>query len=104
MTDTPFDIAREELKVLGVVLRKGQGEYRVSRRPGTPSSEFVTDDLTDAITRGREMAEQALNLPEPPLGPTGQSRSRRNRMYHHNRKLAARRSKRRTKEPTQLPP
>jgi hypothetical protein len=104
MNDTPFHIACEELKMLGVVLRKGQGEYRVNYRSGTAESEFVTDDLTDAIAHGREMAERVLNRPEPPLGPTGPSRSRRSRMNRHNRKLGARRSKRRTKVPTRFPP
>lgn len=98
MNDAPFHIACEELKMLGVVLRKGQGEYRVNHRGGTATSEFLTDDLTDAITRGREMAAERPNRPEPPLGPTGPNSSRRSRMYRHNRRLAARRAKRQTKE------
>lgn len=98
MSDTPFHIACEELKVLGVVLRKGQGQYRVNHRGGTLASEFFTDDLTDAIARGREMALQVSKRADPPLGPTGPSRSRRSRMYRHNRRLAARRSKRQTEE------
>jgi hypothetical protein len=98
MNDTPFQIACHELKKLGVVLRKGQGEYRVNHRGGAAVNEFVTDDLTQAMTRGLEMAELARSRPEPPLGPTGPSRSRRGRMYYHNRKLAARRSKRQKKE------
>lgn len=104
MNDTRFHIACEELKMLGIILRKGQGEYRLNHRGGAPASEFVTDDLTDATTRGREMATRAPDRPEPPLGPTGPSHSRRSRMYRHNRKLAARRSTRRTKKPTKLPP
>jgi hypothetical protein len=98
MNHTPFHIVCEELKMMGVVLRKGQGEYRVNSRDGATATEYVTDDLTDAVDRGREMAAQVRNRSEPPLGPTGPNRSRRSLMCQHNRKLAARRSRRQTKE------
>jgi hypothetical protein len=51
--------------------------YRVNYRHGTPTTEFVTDDLNEGLARGREMATPAGKPTDPPLGPTGRSRSQR---------------------------
>jgi hypothetical protein len=89
-SDTPFQDAHAELKSLGLVLRYAPGEYRVNFRNGRPETEFITDDLQEALARGREMASHPPPEPAPPVGPLG-PRSRRGTMYRHNRKLAARR-------------
>jgi hypothetical protein len=90
MTAAPFQTACHELKAIGIVLRKEPGLYRVNFRNGPAATEYVTDNLQDAIARGRDMAAQAPAPTAPPLGPMG-PRSRRGIMYRHNRKIAARR-------------
>src|ERR1700679_2583892 len=97
MNHTPFQIVVNEVKMLGLILRKGQGEYGVNNRDGPLASEYVTDDLTDAVKRGREMAAQSPKQSEAPMGPTGPRTARRSRMYRHNRKVAARRLRIRAK-------
>jgi hypothetical protein len=91
MNSTPFQTAFDELKALGLVLRQEPGQYRVNFRNGTARTEYMTDDLRDAVTQGREMAAHPPPPSDPPLGPTGPRSSRRGLMYRHNRKDAARR-------------
>lgn len=85
----PFQTTFDELKTLGLVLRQTPGEYRVNFRHGSEATEYITDDLQDALARGREMAAQQPSF-APPLGPVGPRSSRRGKMYRHNRKIAAR--------------
>jgi hypothetical protein len=94
MNSTPFQAAFDELKALGLTLLQEPGQYRVNFRNGKALSEYTTDDLQDAITQGREMAEQGPPPTELPLGPTGPRFTRRGFMYRHNRKDAARRRRR----------
>ena len=91
MNTTPFQAAFDELKALGLILWQEPGQYRVNFRDGTALTEYMTDDLRDAIEQGRKMAAQGPPITEPPLGPTGPRSTRRGVMYRHNRKLAARR-------------
>jgi len=94
MTIPAFQTAFDELKTLGLVLRREPGEYRVNFPHGTEATEYITDDLQDALSRGREMAECPPPRELPPLGPMGR-RTRRGDMYKHNRSVAARRGHRR---------
>lgn len=92
---SPYLRARDELKALGMKLRLVPGEYRVNFKHGTPETEYVTEDLRDALRYGREMAKgKHPEPPEPPLGPTGRPNSRYAQMCRQNRKVAARRAKR----------
>jgi hypothetical protein len=95
---SPFQIAFEELHELGLVLKQTPGEYRVNYQGGTSATEYRTDELQDAVQRGREMAERAPPAEPPPLGPTGPRGTRRYLMYRHNKKLAARRAKKVTRQ------
>jgi hypothetical protein len=54
----PLQLAYDELKAKHVRLEQAPGEYRVDFAEGAPSTEYRTDDLTDAPRRGREMAAQ----------------------------------------------
>ena len=89
-----FQAVSDELRTLGLVLEQAPGEYRVNFPHGTAETEFITDDLQDALDRGREMAEKPPPLPELPFGPMGH-RTRRGAMYRHNKAVAARRGHRR---------
>ena len=88
---SPFEIARAELEALGVVLTSVPGEYRVNFRKGRADTEYLTDDLQDALAHGRAMAAAPPAPSLPPLGPTGSRGTLRGTMYRHNRKLAAKR-------------
>jgi hypothetical protein len=94
MTVSLFQTVADELRTLGLVLERAPGEYRVNFPHGTADTEYITDDLQDALDRGREMAKNPPPLPEVPLGPMGR-RTRRGDMYKHNRAVAARRGHRR---------
>ncbi len=92
MDRTPFQIAYDELKALGLVLTCEPGCYRVNFRNGTAATEYCAEELPDALAHGREMAaEERPQTAALPLGPTGSRNSRRGLIYRHNRKLAARR-------------
>jgi hypothetical protein len=91
--NTVFQTVSDELRALGLVIQRRPGEYRVNFPHGTAATEYMTDDLQDALNRGREMAEHPPPLPDAPLGPVGR-RTRRGDMYKHNRKVAARRRRR----------
>jgi len=87
-----FQSAYDELRARGVVLKQGPGEYRLNYPNGTAATEYITDDLQDALRYGREMATKTPHAAPLPLGPTGgNARSRRGLMYRHNRMIAARR-------------
>jgi hypothetical protein len=94
VTASLFQAAFDELKALGLLLRQAPGEYRVNFPRGSAETEYITDDLQDALDRGREMAEEPRPVPEVPLGPMGR-RTRRGDMYRHNRTVAARRRQKR---------
>jgi hypothetical protein len=94
MTTAAFQAACDELRALGLLLRQSPGEYRVNFPHGTAATAYVTDDLQDALKRGREMAENPLPAPDAPLGPMGR-RTRRGDMYRHNRMVAATRRRKR---------
>jgi hypothetical protein len=48
--------AKNELRALGVVITKKDGEYRVNRRGAGEGPAYYTDDLRDAVATGRRMA------------------------------------------------
>jgi hypothetical protein len=96
MNTTPFQTACEKLKALGLVLQQAPGHYLVNFRNGTTDTEYQTENLDDALQRGKEMAAQPSPAREPPLGPTGPRSKTRAFMYSHNKRVAARRAGRRT--------
>lgn len=98
MNTTPFDIAFNELRKLGLVLQQAPGHYRVNYRHGTTATEYQTEDLFDALEQGRAMALNPPPRPEPPPGPTKARSRRRAFMLAHNNRFEARRRKRRAKE------
>jgi hypothetical protein len=93
---TPFQIAYDRMKALGLVLQQAPGQYRVNFTHGSHATEYVTDDLQDALKHGREMAQEAPPRPDPPLGPTRGTAyaKRRAIMYRHNNKIAKKRRER----------
>jgi hypothetical protein len=87
-----FDAAYKHLRSLGIQISYCGSEYRVNRRGGHLNTERITDDLSEAIRIGEEMATHRPPLAPQPLGPMGK-RTRRSEMYRHNRKIAAQRAK-----------
>ena len=49
--------ARAELRPLGIVLTKRDGEFRVTRKGVGEIPAYHTDDLADAVATGRKLAE-----------------------------------------------
>ena len=96
MKTTPLETISQELRALGLQLQHGGGEYRVNFRNASAATEYRTDDLFEALEQGRMMAANPHILPDPPLGPTGPRSRRKAFMYSHNKRIAARRGKRRT--------
>jgi len=47
--------AKEQLRPIGVVLAKRDGEYRVNRKGAAERSAYYTDDLWDAVATGQTM-------------------------------------------------
>lgn len=94
---TLYRDAKDRLKALGLTLSKAGAEYRVNFPHGGASTEYVTDDLDDAVKEGERMAEHSPPPKLPPLGPLGPKGTRRGLMYRHNRKLAARRKRQSSK-------
>ena len=45
--------AKNELRVIGVVLTKRDGEYRAVKRGGTEASAYYTDDLRDVVSTAK---------------------------------------------------
>lgn len=81
------------MKALGLLLRQAPGQYRVNFAQGRAATEYLTDDLEDALNHGRAMAKHAPPPALPPLGPTKGTAygKRRAEMYRHNNKIAKKR-------------
>ena len=94
MKTTLLETISEELRSLGLELQQGAGEYRINYRYGTAATEYQTDDLFEALERGRVMASNPPPRPDPPLGPTGPKSPWKACMYAHNKRDAAKRWKR----------
>jgi hypothetical protein len=56
---TLFKAARDELHALGLVIRQAPGQYRVNFPDADDATEYVTDDLQDALNHGRAIATEA---------------------------------------------
>ena len=50
--------AKHELRGVGVIISKKDGEYRVNRRGAGEGPAYYTDDLTDAVMTGRAMGRR----------------------------------------------
>ena len=83
--------ASEELRACGMQIISKPGEYRVNYRGGKEATAYYTDDLADALSTGKIMAETPPAPPLPPLGPVGRRNTKRGLIMRHNRKIAARR-------------
>ena len=92
--------AAEALKACGMQIASQPGEYRVNYRGGREATAYYTDDLADALSTGKIMAQTPPAPPEPPLGPVGRRNSRRGQIMKHNRKIADQRRRRAAKAPT----
>jgi hypothetical protein len=58
---TPFEIARDDLRRIGIKLTMHPGTYCVNFAQGsTEATAYFTDDLADAVEHGRAMAASAL--------------------------------------------
>ena len=62
------------------MLKQSFGEYRVSN--GALATEYTTDDLAEAVQRGREMAQ-----PRPPARTDRTARLAAGLMYRHDKRL-----------------
>jgi hypothetical protein len=92
-----FEIAKAELRKLGLTLTQRPGEYVVNFRDGTESTARIADDLDDALEHGRQMATAAAAIPAAAPGkkyrrprrmtPKAQ---RRRMIRQHNRRMRAR--------------
>jgi hypothetical protein len=92
--------ATEELKACGMLIASQPGEYRVNYRGGREATAYFTDDLADALSTGKIMAQTPPPPPELPLGPVGRRNSRRGLIMKHNRKIADQRRRRAAKAAT----
>ena len=89
-----FEIARDTLSKLGIVLTQSPGEYRLTLK-GRANDAWTADTLDAAIEVGLSLSRiYKPHEAEPPIGPTGKGRSKRGEMYRHNRKIAATRARR----------
>jgi hypothetical protein len=58
---SPFEIARDQLRAIGISLTMHPGTYGVNfARGSTDATAYFTDDLADAVEHGRKMAASAL--------------------------------------------
>jgi hypothetical protein len=91
---SPLERAIDQLGKVGVLLKKGAGEYHLSFKHDPTKVCVIVDNLDDAIMRGLELAD-SRRAALPPLGPMGSSAKgkRKGLMYRHNRKLAAKRDR-----------
>ena len=93
--------ATEALRARGVRLKLQAGDYRLNYVVGgTTRSEYVTDDLHDALTVGYAMAE---HLPAPPKAVRRRRRARKPSVVRANGEIRLRRNgkkRRRTRQPT----
>jgi len=94
---TPFERAKAELRQFGIELISQPGAYRfryVGQDAAAPFLPGEAEDLAQAMELGQELAKSPRPQSLPPLGPLGRAKSRRGAMIRHNRKIAARRRKR----------
>ncbi|SRR5579871_1618924 len=86
--ENQFELVCDELCRVGVALRKAAGEYWLCSRDDISKPIYKTENLSDARSRGLELA-QTLQKREPPMGPLGSSAigRRKARIYQHNRKI-----------------
>jgi hypothetical protein len=56
---SPFEIASDELRALGIRLRRLPGEYSVNFQGGGERSARLVETLTEALEIGRAMAAEA---------------------------------------------
>jgi hypothetical protein len=54
---TPFELATDELRKLGVTLRQLPGEFSVNFRDGNDATARTAETLEDAVELGRDMAK-----------------------------------------------
>jgi hypothetical protein len=89
---SPLEHVINQLSQVGVVLKKGPGEYHMSLRQDPTRVCVIVDNLDDALARGLELAKARAAI-LPPLGPLGCSAASRRKgiMYRHNRKIAGKR-------------
>ncbi len=83
-----FVKAQDDLQRAGIKLQIVPGGFLVNRAGSPIEKAFVSEDLTEAINAGRELARTALAR-LPTMGPIGRPNSGRALMYRHNRRLAA---------------
>jgi hypothetical protein len=96
--------AFDELRARGVVITSLSGEWCVNYRDGNKATEYLTDDLQDALEHGRAMAAACrAPPPEPEKRPParrkwrrpGSAKAQRRRMIRaHNRRMRGRMLKR----------
>ncbi len=89
----PFAPTCEELRVKGISLEQAPDEYIVNYGHGKPATEYRSPDMYDAIELGLMLSATRV-IALTPLGLTvSAGASRRGKIYRHNRKVAAKRSK-----------
>lgn len=60
MNKLTFAEAKEKLRILGITLKKVDGEYVVKFLCGNPATVYYTNDFQDAIKTGAHMFLDAL--------------------------------------------
>src|SRR5258708_38010367 len=73
------DIAREELRALGITLSLPPGTYCVNFRDASAATAYFSDDLQDALEHGPEMAALAAKPAATPDKPPLKTRRKRRR-------------------------
>jgi hypothetical protein len=93
--------ATEDLRTRGIRLTLQAGDYRLNYAVGgTAKSEYVTDDLHDALTVGYAMSG---HLPAPPKAVCRRRRARKPYVVRANGEIRLRRNgkkRRRARRPT----
>ena len=91
---TPFSRVRDELRTLKVNIIPSGGEYHVWHKHSRREDAHITEDLQDALTRGREIGLNPPPEPEPSMGPLPNPYSMRSKIRKHNAPIAKARAKR----------
>lgn len=60
---------RKQLAVVGISIRREDGEYRVNFRGGKESTAYYTNDLRDALGTGLRMAREVTGLQDTQSNP-----------------------------------